>query len=123
VVGAVNWILGFVEGVFIGAMAGQAQKAQLIAITVGFFRGQVVGWIYFAFMLSASKQASLGMMAVGLRVTDLQGNRISFAKATGRYFASLISGMILCIGYLMMLWSPRKQTLHDQMAGTVVLTR
>jgi uncharacterized RDD family membrane protein YckC len=85
--------------------------------------GQIVAWLYFALLLSSSNRASLGMMAVGLRVTDLQGGRISFARATGRHFASVLSTLIAGIGYLMMLWSPRKQTLHDQMAGTLVLTK
>ena len=82
-----------------------------------------VGWIYVALMQSSSHQATLGQMATGLRVTDLEGRRINFARATGRYFAAVLSGCILYIGYLMMLWSPRKQTLHDQIAGTLVLTK
>jgi len=104
-------------------MAGSSQNAQLVVIAVNTAIGQIIGWLYFALMLSSSKQATLGMMAVGLRITDLQGRRISFARATGRHFASLVSQITLFIGYLFILWTEKKQTLHDLMAGTLVLTK
>ena len=78
-------------------------------------------WLYDALMESSSKQATLGKMALGLRVTDLEGNRIGFGKATGRHFGKYISYFILGIGFLMVAWTRQKQGLHDQMAGTLVL--
>jgi uncharacterized RDD family membrane protein YckC len=81
----------------------------------------VVGWSYEAGMESSVKQATLGKMAMGLKVTDEQGNRISFARATGRHFAKIISGMILLIGYIMAGFTARKQALHDMIAGTLVI--
>jgi uncharacterized RDD family membrane protein YckC len=77
-------------------------------------------WIYEAAMESSSRQATLGKMALGLKVADEQGRRISFARATGRYFAKIISGMILLIGYIMAGFTARKQALHDMIAGTLV---
>jgi uncharacterized RDD family membrane protein YckC len=59
-------------------------------------------------------------MALSMKVTDLQGNRISFARATGRHFAKYISAMILLIGYIMAGFTERKQALHDMIAGTLV---
>jgi uncharacterized RDD family membrane protein YckC len=59
-------------------------------------------------------------MIFGMKVTDLQGNRISFARATGRHFAKILSGMILCIGFIMVGITERKQGLHDMLAGTLV---
>jgi uncharacterized RDD family membrane protein YckC len=79
-----------------------------------------VSWIYEALMESSSYQATLGKMIFGMRVTDLYGNRISFARATGRHFAKILSGMILCIGFIMVGLSERKQGLHDLLAGTLV---
>jgi len=81
------------------------------------------GWLYFALMESSSNQGTLGKMALGLRVTDLDGRRISFGKATGRFFAKILSGMTLCIGYLMAGFTQKKQALHDFVAGTLVLTK
>ena len=77
-------------------------------------------WLYEAFMLSSPYQATLGKMIFGMKVTDLYGNRISFARATGRHFAKWLSGMILCIGYIMVGFTERKQGLHDILAGTLV---
>jgi uncharacterized RDD family membrane protein YckC len=77
-------------------------------------------WLYEAFMESSSYQATLGKMILGMKVTDLSGNRISFGRATGRHFAKWISGMILCIGYIMVGFTERKQGLHDLLAGTLV---
>jgi uncharacterized RDD family membrane protein YckC len=55
-----------------------------------------------------------------MKVTDLNGNRISFERATGRHFAKWLSGLILCIGYIMVGFTERKQGLHDLLAGTLV---
>ncbi len=80
----------------------------------------VVKWLYEALLTSSSRQATVGKMALGMKVTDLAGNRISFARATGRHFAKIISALILCIGYIMAAFTERKQALHDFMAGTLV---
>jgi uncharacterized RDD family membrane protein YckC len=80
----------------------------------------VGGWLYEAFLESSSYQATLGKMIFGMKVTDLNGNRISFARATGRHFAKILSGMVLCIGFIMVGFTERKQGLHDLLAGTLV---
>src|ERR1017187_5176774 len=77
-------------------------------------------WFYEAFMESSSYQATLGKMICGMKVTDLNGSRISFERATGRHFAKWLSGIILCIGYIMVGFTERKQGLHDLLAGTLV---
>lgn len=81
----------------------------------------VLTWGYVAWMHSSERQATLGMMALGLKITDQDGRRISFARATGRYFASLLSAFTLGIGYLIQPFTARRQTLHDMLAGTLVL--
>jgi uncharacterized RDD family membrane protein YckC len=78
-------------------------------------------WLYEAFMESSSYQATLGKMIFGMKVTDLNGNRISFERATGRHFAKWLSAITLFIGYIMVGFSDRKQGLHDLIAGTFVL--
>lgn len=81
----------------------------------------VLQWLYYSYMESGPWQATLGKRALGLKVTSMNGERISFLNATGRYFAKIISGIILLIGYLMMLWDDKKQCLHDRLAGTLVV--
>jgi uncharacterized RDD family membrane protein YckC len=81
----------------------------------------MLGWIYYASMESSSWQATLGKKILGLKVTDLTGNRITFARASGRFFGKILSGMILGIGFLMAGFTARKQALHDILAGCLVL--
>ena len=83
----------------------------------------VAAWLYFALMESSSKQATVGKMMIGAVVTDLDGNRISFGRASGRYFGKFVSGIILGIGYIMAVFTQRKQALHDIMAGCLVVRK
>lgn len=78
------------------------------------------GIIYFAGMESSSRQATLGKMAVGIKVGNQKGEQLSFANALGRYFSKIISGIILYIGFMMVGWDKKKQGLHDKIAGTYV---
>ncbi|HEY4710966.1 MAG TPA: RDD family protein [Candidatus Acidoferrales bacterium] len=79
------------------------------------------GWLYWALLESSAWQATLGKKILGLRVTDLEGRRISFARASGRYFGKLFSQLILLIGFLMAAFTARKQALHDMIAGCLVV--
>jgi uncharacterized RDD family membrane protein YckC len=81
----------------------------------------LIGWLYFALMESSQRGATVGKMAVGLRVVTDQGQRLSFANATGRYFAKFISAIILFIGFIMVAFTDRKRGLHDMIAGTLVV--
>ena len=83
----------------------------------------VTGWLYYAIMQSSKQQATLGKMAVGAIVTDLQGNSISFGRATGRYFSKLITDMTMYIGYILAGLTEKKQALHDMIAGTLVIRK
>ncbi len=85
--------------------------------------GTVPSWLYQALLMSSGWQATVGQRLLGLRVAGLDGGRISFARASGRYFASVLSGALLLAGYFMMLFTQRRQTLHDRLAGTVVVRR
>jgi uncharacterized RDD family membrane protein YckC len=83
----------------------------------------ILTWLYFTLSESSARQATLGKKALGLIVTDESGHRISFGRANGRYFGKIISGLLVCIGYLMVAFTDRKQGLHDIMAGTLVLKK
>ncbi len=81
-------------------------------------------WIYFAGMESSSHQGTLGKMALGLIVTDLNDQRISFGRATGRFFSkAIITGNTFLIGYIMAGFTEKKQALHDMIASTLVLRK
>jgi uncharacterized RDD family membrane protein YckC len=81
----------------------------------------IVGWLYKALSESSAAQATPGKRAMRLRVTDMEGRRISFARATGRTFAKILSALTLGVGYMMAGFTSRHQALHDLIAETVVL--
>jgi uncharacterized RDD family membrane protein YckC len=84
----------------------------------------IIGWLYHAGMESSEYQGSLGKMALGLVVTDADGQRVSFARASGRYFAKLITGLVpLAIGWIMAGFTEKKQALHDMIASCLVLRK
>ncbi len=89
----------------------------------GYTTSIVVRWLYYALMESSPSQATVGKMALGIKVTDYDGNCISFGRATGRHFGKIVSSLTLLIGYLMVAFTPRKQGLHDIMAGCLVVNR
>jgi uncharacterized RDD family membrane protein YckC len=80
-----------------------------------------IGWLYYAFQESGPAQATLGKRALSIKVVGSEGQRISFLNATGRFFGKYISQIIIFIGYFMMVWDSRSQTLHDKMANTFVV--
>ncbi|MCY4588496.1 MAG: RDD family protein [Bryobacterales bacterium] len=114
--GAMSYLVGVVTG------ADDNVVSDVIDL-LGILAGTVAGWLYEALLVSSSYQATLGKMAVGIVVTDLQGRRISFLRATGRYFGKIVSGMTLMIGYLIQPFTPKRQALHDIMAGCLVLRK
>jgi len=76
---------------------------------------------YFAYMESSPRQATLGKMLLGIKVTDLEGNRVSFGRALGRNLAKIVSAIIFMIGYIMAAFTGKKQALHDMIASCLVV--
>lgn len=88
---------------------------------VGDFVPLLIFWLYFSLMESSVKQATVGKMILGIKVTSMDGGRISFLRATGRTFAKILSVIPLGIGFLMVAFTKRKQGLHDKIAKTLVV--
>ena len=83
----------------------------------------VAGWLYYSLMESSRFQGTLGKMAVQIKVTDLEGNRVSFGRASGRYFGKFLSGILLLAGFIMVAFTEKKQGLHDILAGCLVVRK
>lgn len=81
----------------------------------------LISWVYFCGMESSPLQATPGKLAVGIYVTDLEGQRIGFGKATGRYFAKIISGLMVGIGFIMAGYTDKRQAFHDKITNCLVL--
>ncbi len=77
--------------------------------------------LYYAFMQSSSRQATVGKLALSLKVTDMEGGRIDFGKALLRELCKILSSAIFLIGYLMAGFTDKKQALHDIIPGTLVV--
>ena len=121
--GVIGGIFGAVTGGVLGAAGADINVIQGMCGIIGGVLGLILRWLYYTLLECSSKQATLGKMALGIIVTDGQGNRISFARANGRYWAKIISGLILYIGFIMAGFTERKQALHDMMAGSLVVNK
>ena len=120
VAGVGAFVIGLVMGVFLlflfpDLLANPDSDA--IFGLVGFLGGLA----YFGIMESSSKQATLGKMALGLKVTDLDGQRIGLVKAINRNLGKIISYVLLGIGFFMAGFTKKKQGLHDKMVATLVV--
>ncbi len=118
-IGIVEVMIFFVAGIAMGMTGNQDNPTPFMIVAYLLIFILVMG--YFPGMESSSYQATLGKMAMGIKVTDLYGRRISFGKACGRFFGKILSAIILYIGFIMAGFTEKKQALHDIIAGTLVL--
>ena len=103
-------VLGVVAGLLIVALQG-----------VGFALAWIGALAYFVLLEGGARGQTLGKRGVGITVTDAEsGEAIGHGRATVRYLTRILSALPLFLGYLWMLWDPRRQTWHDKLAGTVV---
>ena len=108
----VAWVLdGFILAIPLG----------FLAYLIPVIHPALYVWLYYAYMESSAYQATLGKMLIGIKVIDLKGRRISFLRATGRYFGKILSGLILGIGFLMIVFTEKKQGLHDIISECLVV--
>ena len=113
--GIVGVVLGAAFG--ISMVAGDFQDYDPTFNLVSF----AIGWLYFALLESSERGATVGKMAMGLRVVTGDGQRLTFLNATGRYFAKILSAALFCIGFIMVGFTERKRGLHDMLANTLVI--
>jgi len=90
------------------------------SINVGYL---VVGWLYASILESSKKQATWGKQMMKIKVTDLNGEKISYTRAVFRDLGKLLSGIIIFLGFFMMTWTKKKQALHDLMSGCLVIKK
>lgn len=107
------------------AMTGEGPGGMIMLLYFLAYVGMIVGsWLYFAKFESGPNQATPGKRLMGLKVTNDRGERISFGRASGRFFGKIVTGLIpFGIGWMLAGWTGRKQALHDMMASTCVVFR
>lgn len=107
-------VLSFIAGSIFGSLG-------LLTSDTANLLGLIIAILYFSIQESSAKQATFGKQIMGIKVVDENLHRISFGRAVGRYFGRILSGIILCIGYIMIFFTQRKQALHDKIVSTLVI--
>jgi uncharacterized RDD family membrane protein YckC len=100
-----------------------AQAAGILANVCMNIIGFVVAAIYYVTLDASARQGTWGKQIVGLKVTDLEGRRISFGRAIGRFFARYLTVCTCGIGFLLPLFTQKRQTLHDLICGCIVVNK
>ena len=122
-----SWIIGAILGVGIGAGLGATgttgTAAEVTAQIISGLSGLVIALLYYGFFHASRGGATLGKMAIGIKVVRGNGERLTLGRSIGRYFATILSSLTLLIGYLMAAFTDRKQALHDLICDTVVVDR
>ncbi len=116
-------VLGVGIGLGMGAAGGGDTATGVAAQLVSGLAGLAISMVYYAWFHASAGGATPGKMAVGIKVVRGNGERLTLGRSIGRYFATILSSIILCIGYLMAAFTDRKQALHDMVCDTVVVDR
>ena len=124
VLGIILLVLFILIGIVI-SMAGGFGGNSLYEIMriAGYLIMLTVVWLYYALFESSKLGATPGKMLLGIAVADSTGGKVSFLRASGRFFGKALSGMILFIGYLITAFTPKKQALHDIISGSLVIRK
>lgn len=125
IIGIPIFIIAFILGIFSMFSSTEVNtdvyEESLLILNIFLYLGSLmISTLYYAGMHASKWQGTLGKMIVGIKVTDVHGKRISFGRSLGRFFATILSS-ILYIGYIMAAFTKKKQSLHDLIAGTVVV--
>src|SRR6266581_3132160 len=118
----IDWLLiGVVVSLSIGYHGQLAPPHSTVKVVVYYALAALVVWLYFAAMEASAWRATLGKLVVGVRVTTLDGQRISFGRASARLLAKFgLSLPLLGLGFVMAGDDARKQALQDKVAVTLV---
>jgi uncharacterized RDD family membrane protein YckC len=81
----------------------------------------VIELVYCVGLMTSDMQATFGQKAVGIKIVQDSGEKLEIGAAAGRYVVSIFSSIFLKIGYLIAFAREDKKTLHDLVAGTVVI--
>ena len=88
---------------------------------IGWILSLFVTWLYFAIQHSSTKQATFGMRALDIKITDENHDKIGFWRATGNFYLTVISAFIVFIGFFMIAFTSRKQGFHNLISRTLCI--
>lgn len=122
----VTWPLLYLIGYYMGralALTHSIEEIESQVAALANFLGLILSWLYFSLQESSKFQATLGKRAFNIKVGDMDGNRISFSRASARHFGKIISALLLFVGFIMAATTKKRQALHDIMANCLVLRK
>lgn len=126
---SVAYVVAFMVFAFVAGALGLFSGGSAPSVTAGligvlaYLGWPIVSGLYYVAMESSSTQATLGKMAIGIKVTDAEGRRIGGLRALGRWASHLLCYLTIYIGYAMAAFTREKRALHDLVAGTLVVDR
>jgi uncharacterized RDD family membrane protein YckC len=127
VFGIVSWIILMPIGIFMMPnmmQGGNPPAAGGIFAIFGLYMLVSIGVPVFYFTFFHGRWgATVGKMACGLRVVTAEGEPITYMRAFGRFWAFMLSGIILYIGYIMAGFDDEKRALHDRICSTRVIKK
>jgi uncharacterized RDD family membrane protein YckC len=120
----IGGVVGMIIGAVMGGLMGFGDESGMVVLQlVSGLIGFAISLVYFSWFQSSSLQATPGKLAIGIKVTRGNGEPMSFLRGVARCFAMILSGLILCIGYVMAGFTERKQGLHDLLCDTLVVDK
>ena len=117
-----NFVISVMIGLVVTVGAASDTGIGVVHSVILFSFWLVAPWLYWALMESSSHQATLGKKALKIKVTDYSGERLTFARATGRHWAKIASFATIYIGFIMAGFTTKKQGLHDMISESLVVT-
>ena len=88
---------------------------------IGWILSLFVTWLYFAIQHSSTKQATFGMRALDIKITNENNGKIGFWRATGNFYLTVISALVVFIGFLMIAFTSKKQGFHNLISRTLCI--
>ena len=107
--------------IYVSIVSADSSIVRFLSDFVGVFIGFSVTLLYFILFWSSKFQGTPGKIVLGLKIVDVNGNKISYFTALIRYISTIISSLLLGIGYLLIIFDGKKQALHDKLASTYVI--
>ncbi len=107
-----------IDGLVVGIVSGILRA---VLGTTGQLLGILISAGYFTYFHGTTGQTP-GNAVLGIRVVDLRdapGQPIGYSRAFVRWIVSIVSAVVILLGYLWMLWDDRKQTWHDKAAASL----
>ena len=119
-IGVIQWCISFAIGIVVGVSSSPTPGGMTTFVIMSNIFNIGIAATYTTWFLGRFA-ATPGKMALGLKVIMADGDKVSYMRAFGRHFSEILSGILLCIGYLMAAFDDEKRTLHDRICDTRVV--